>query len=163
LTYAVNLSLLDAAKGRTHLAPTFIGCFERKLGILTYCNAGNVRALARDNGTVHVLESGGMPLGLFSHLTFEAMFLALQQGEVLLIVTKGVVESRRRGEEFGAERLSRLLEHASGKSAAVICDEVLREAYEFGATPWARVLDYLNAGELRQREDLTALALVRRV
>ena len=27
LTYAVNLSLLDAAKGRTHLAPTFIGCF----------------------------------------------------------------------------------------------------------------------------------------
>jgi serine phosphatase RsbU (regulator of sigma subunit) len=163
LAYALNLSLLEAAGGRVHLAPTFVGSFERKLGILTYCNAGNVRALARDNGTVRVLESSGMPLGLFSHLTFEAMFLALQPGETLLVVTKGVVESSRRGEEFGAERLSWLLEHLSGKSAAAICDETLREAYEFGASPWARALDYLNVGELRRREDLTALALVRRV
>ena len=91
LAHTVNLSLIEAAT-RAQFAPTFLGCFERTLGILTYCNAGNVLALARDGMDVRALESSGMPLGLFTHTTFEAMFLALQQGEALLLVTKGVAE-----------------------------------------------------------------------
>jgi serine phosphatase RsbU (regulator of sigma subunit) len=162
LAYALNLSLLEAAGGRVHLAPTFLGSLGRKLGILTYCNAGNVLALAGDKGTVHALESSGMPLGLFSHLTFEAMFLAIQPGEALLVVTKGVVESRRGGSEFGAERLTRLLEHAAGKSASAICDQVLQAAYDFGNPAWARILNFFHLGGIRRRDDLTALALVRR-
>jgi serine phosphatase RsbU (regulator of sigma subunit) len=162
LAYALNLSLLEAAGGRVHLAPTFVGSFERNLGILTYCNAGNVLALAGDAGTANALESSGMPLGLFSHLTFEAMFLALQPGETLLVVTKGVVETRHRGSEFGAERLSELLEQTSGKSASEICNVVLQAVYDFGNPAWARVLDFLHMGDFRRREDLTALALVRR-
>jgi serine phosphatase RsbU (regulator of sigma subunit) len=155
LAHAVNLSLIEAAD-RARFAPTFMGSFQRTLGILTYCNAGNVLALARDGGDVRTLESGGMPLGLFTHTTFEAMFLALQQGEALLLVTKGVTESRRGGAEFGAERLPRLLKESTANSASGLCDEVLREAYNFGNPAWARVL-----GDLRRRDDLTALALVR--
>jgi serine phosphatase RsbU (regulator of sigma subunit) len=162
LAYALNLSLLEAAGGRVHLAPTFVGSYERKLGILTYCNAGNLLALAGDKGAVHALESSGMPLGLFSHLTFEAMFLALQPGEALLVVTKGVVESRRRGSEFGAERLTRLLEQAAGEPASAICEQVLQASYDFGNPTWARVLDFFHVGGVHRRNDLTALALVRR-
>jgi serine phosphatase RsbU (regulator of sigma subunit) len=161
LAHAVNLSLIEAADG-AHFAPTFMGSFHRTLGILTYCNAGNVLALTRDNGDVRALESGGMPLGLFTHTTFEAMFLALQQGEALLLVTKGVAQSRRGSAEFGAERLARLLKGATPKSASSLCDDVLREAYDFGNPPWARVLGFLHAGDFRRRDDLTALALVRR-
>lgn len=160
LAHAVNLSLIEAAD-RTQLAPTFMGSFQRTLGILTYCNAGNVLALARDGGEVRTLESGGMPLGLFTHTTFEAMFLALQQGEALLLVTKGVMESRRGGSEFGAERLPGLLRDSTANSASSLCDEVLREAYDFGNSPWARVLGFLHASDLHRRDDLTALALVR--
>jgi serine phosphatase RsbU (regulator of sigma subunit) len=159
LANAVNRSLIDTAGGRTHLAPTFIGCFQQSLGILTYCNAGNVFALAREGQAVRHLESSGMPLGLFSHLTFEAMIFALQRGEALLVVTKGVAESRRRREEFGDKRLAGMFEHSSEKSAAAICDEVLQAAYDFGTGTLGRVLDHVNAG---RREDLTALALVRR-
>lgn len=158
LAHAINLSLIEAAGG-AHFAPTFMGCFHRTLGLLTYCNAGNVLALAREGGNVRALESSGMPLGLFSHTTFEAMFLAFQQGETLLLVTKGVSERRRGGADFGENILARLLKESTPKSASILCSDVLREAYDFGNPPWARALAFLRAGD---RDDLTALALVRR-
>ena len=158
LAHAVNLSLIAAAVG-AQFAPTFLGCFEKTLGVLTYCNAGNLLALASDGDDARRLESGGMPLGLFSHTTFEAMFLAFDPGETLLLVTKGVPGSRRGGAEFGEERVAQLLKASTPKSAAQLCGEVLREAYNFGNSPSARVLGFLHAGE---RDDLTALALVRR-
>jgi serine phosphatase RsbU (regulator of sigma subunit) len=151
LAHAVNLSLIEAVGG-VHFAPTFLGCFQRTHGILTYCNAGNLLALASGDSDVRVLQSGGMPLGLFSHVTFEAMFLALQQGESMLLVTKGVAE-------LGAERLSRLLKGPTPKSASALCDDVLREAYDSGGASLPRLLGFLHGGG---RDDLTALALVRR-
>jgi serine phosphatase RsbU (regulator of sigma subunit) len=159
LAHAVNLSLIEAADG-VRFAPTFLGCFNRVLGILTYCNAGSLLALLREGEDVRVLESTGMPLGLFTHTTFEAVVLAFQEGDSLLVVTKGVVESGRGSDEFGVERVERLLENSTAKSASEICDTVLQQAYDFTNHPWSRVLGFLHPG--KRQEDLTALALVRR-
>jgi serine phosphatase RsbU (regulator of sigma subunit) len=159
LAHAVNLSLIEAVHG-VRFAPTFLGCFNRMLGILTYCNAGSLLALFRDGGNVRVLESTGMPLGLFTHTTFEAVVLAFQEGDSLLVVTKGVVESGRGADEFGMERVERLLKKSTVESASEICDIVLQQAYDFANHPWSRVLGFLHPG--KRQEDLTALALVRR-
>jgi serine phosphatase RsbU (regulator of sigma subunit) len=159
LAHAVNLSLIAAAAG-VRFAPTFLGCFNRMLGILTYCNAGSLLALFRDGENVRVLESTGMPLGLFTHTTFEAVVLAFQEGDSLLVVTKGVVESGRGGDEFGVERIERLLKKSTVESASEICDSVLQQAYDFANHPWSRVLGFLHPAN--RKEDLTALALVRR-
>jgi serine phosphatase RsbU (regulator of sigma subunit) len=159
LAHAVNLSLIEAAHG-VRFAPTFLGCFNRLLGILTYCNAGSLLALFRDGGDVRVLESTGMPLGLFSHTTFEAVVLAFQEGDSLLVVTKGVVESGRGADEFGVERVERLLKKSTVESASEICNAVLQQAYDFANRRWSRVLRFLHPA-MRQ-EDLTALALVHR-
>jgi serine phosphatase RsbU (regulator of sigma subunit) len=161
LAHAVNLSLMEAAHG-VRFAPTFLGCFNLTLGILTYCNAGNLLALLRDGGAVRVLESSGMPLGLFTHATFEATILALQEGDTVLLVTKGVTESRRGGAEFGVERVARTLRNSSAMSASEICDAVLRAAFEFANHPWSRLLGLLHANKWCGQEDLTALALARR-
>lgn len=160
LAHEVNLALSEAAQ-RVRLAPTFLGCFNVTLGILTYCNAGSLLALLRDGANVRVLESGGMPLGLFTHTTFEAVVLALQEGDALLTVTKGVTESRRGSTEFGIERVRHLLKQSTANSASEICDLVLQEAYDHANHPWSRILGLLQAGQRRQ-DDLTALALVRR-
>jgi serine phosphatase RsbU (regulator of sigma subunit) len=160
LAHKVNLALSEPAQ-RVRLAPTFLGCFNVTLGILTYCNAGSLLALLRDGANVRVLESGGMPLGLFTHTTFEAVVLALQQGDALLTVTKGVTESRRGATEFGVERVKQLLKKSTVNSASEICDLVLQEAYDHAHHPWSRILGLLQAGQRRQ-DDLTALALVRR-
>ena len=60
LAHDVNRSLMEAANG-VHFAPTFLGCFNSTLGILTYCNAGRVLAIFRDATSVCVLERGGVP------------------------------------------------------------------------------------------------------
>ena len=108
LAHAFNLALIEAAQG-VHFAPTFLGCFNLAHGILSYCNAGNLLALVRSEGNVRVLESSGMSLGLFTHTTFEATILALQKGDAVLVVTKGVTGSRRGGTEFGVQRVTRTL------------------------------------------------------
>jgi serine phosphatase RsbU (regulator of sigma subunit) len=160
LAHEVNRSLIEAAHG-VHFAPAFLGCFNLNLGILTYCNAGRLLAMFRDAESVRVLDRGGVPLGLFTHVTYEPAFLAFEPRDKLLLVTKGVTESRRGAAEFGAERIERLLENCNGASASEICDTVLREAYEFGDHPWARVYDFLHSRRQRSNEDLTAVALVR--
>ena len=160
LAHDVNRSLMEAANG-VRFAPTFLGCFNVTLGILTYCNAGRVLAVFRDAKSVQVLERGGVPLGLFTHVTYEPAVLAFEPQDKLLLVTKGVTESRRGAAEFGAKRIERLLVHSNGDSASEICDTVLREAYDFGNHPWSRMYDFLHPRRQRSNEDLTAVALVR--
>jgi serine phosphatase RsbU (regulator of sigma subunit) len=160
LAHDVNRSLMEAANG-VRFAPTFLGCFNVTLGILTYCNAGRVLAVFRDAKSACVLERGGVPLGLFTHVTYEPAVLAFEPQDQLLLVTKGVTESRRGAAEFGAKRVERLLERSNGDAASKICDAVLREAYDFGNHPWSRVYDFLHPRKQRGNEDLTAVALVR--
>jgi serine phosphatase RsbU (regulator of sigma subunit) len=160
LAHDVNRALMEAAGG-VHFAPTFMGCFNLTLGILTYCNAGRVLAVFRDATSVQVLERGGVPLGLFTHVTYEPAVLAFESKDRLLLVTKGVTESRRGAAEFGAKRIERLLENSNGDSASKICDTVLREAYDFGNHPWSRLYDFFHVRRQRSNEDLTAVTLVR--
>ncbi len=160
LAHEVNRSLMEAANG-VRFAPTFLGCFNLTLGILTYCNAGRLLALFHDAESVRVLEPGGVPFGLFTHATYEPAVLAFESRDKLLLVTKGVIESRQGAAEFGVERVARLFENSNADAASEICDTVLREAYDFGNSPWARVYDFLRPGNRRRHDDLTAVALVR--
>jgi serine phosphatase RsbU (regulator of sigma subunit) len=160
LAHDVNRALMEAANG-VRFAPTFLGCFNADLGILTYCNAGRVLAMFRDAKSMQVLERGGVPLGLFTHVTYEPAVLAFERRDRLLLVSKGVTQNRRGGAQFGSRRIERLLGHSHGHSAAKICDTVLREAFEFGNHPWSRVYYFLRPRKERSHEDMTAVALVR--
>jgi serine phosphatase RsbU (regulator of sigma subunit) len=160
LAHEVNRSLLETAGG-VRLAPAFLACFNLTLGIMTYCNAGQIPAVFRDATGTHVLEQGGVPLGLFTHVTYEPALLAFQPGDILLLATKGVVQRRRGSSEFGVEHLEEIVAQANGDSAAKICDTVLRQANEFGEHPLAQLIKLLP-GKRHEHEDLTAVALVRK-
>jgi serine phosphatase RsbU (regulator of sigma subunit) len=160
LAHAFNLALIEAAHDVLS-APTFLGCFNLNHGILTYCNAGNLLALVRAEGNVRALEPSGIPLGLFTHTTFEAAVLALHEGDALLVVTKGVTGSKRGGTEFGTQRVTRTLRNTTAASASAICAAVLHEAHDFAHHPWSRFLSIFFKTKGRNVDDLTALALVR--
>lgn len=161
LAHAVNLALIEA-EGGVRFAPAFLGCFNQTLGILSYCNAGNLLALCREGDKVRVLESSGMPLGLFTHTTFEAVVLAFQKGDALLVTTKGVTESKCGREEFGVQRVTRLLADSASLSASEFCELVLRQAHDFAHRPWWHIQGFLPGRKRAGYDDLTALALVRR-
>jgi serine phosphatase RsbU (regulator of sigma subunit) len=161
LAHDVNCSLIEAAHG-VRFAPTFLGCFNLTLGTLTYHNAGRLLAVFHDAEGVRVLEPGGIPLGLFTHNTYEPAVLAFELEAKLLLVTKGITERRRGSSRFGSERVIRSLENSNTDSASRICESVLREAYDFGNHSRSRVYGFLHPGKRRRSDDLTAVALVRR-
>ena len=159
LAYELNRSLMEAARG-VHFTPAFLGCFSLSLGILTYHNAG-LLAVFHDAEGARTLQSGGMPMGLFTHNTYEPAVLAFEPRARLLLVTKAVMESRRGAFEFGAKRIERLLANVQEDSASQICETVLQQAYAFRNRPWTRFYGLLHYGKHLGNDDLTAVALVR--
>jgi serine phosphatase RsbU (regulator of sigma subunit) len=161
LAHDVNRALMDAANG-VRFSPTFLACFNADLGILTYCNAGQVLALFRDARSAQTLDRGGVPLGLFTHVTYEPAVLAFEPEDKLIVVSKGVTENRRGTARFGTRRIERLVPHANRDSAARICETVLEEAYQFGHNPWSRAYNFVLPRKQRAPEDMTAVTLIRR-
>lgn len=157
----LNGSLIEAARG-VRCAPAFLGCYNLALNVLTYHYAGHLLAAFRDAESARVLEPGGIPLGLFTHSTYEPAVLAFDRHSKLLLVTKGMTESRRGASTFEDERVRLLLESSTKDSASSICGAALQAAYDAGNHPWSRVYDFLRPRKQRDCDDLTAVALVRR-
>ncbi|MGH9946915.1 MAG: SpoIIE family protein phosphatase, partial [Pyrinomonadaceae bacterium] len=77
-------------------------------GMVSFINAGhNPPLVARVDGTVVQLDSGGLPLGIMSGSTYETGSFQLGPGEFLVIYSDGVTEAvNLKDDEFGIERLS---------------------------------------------------------
>lgn len=142
----LNHTILQVEDG-VRSCPAFAGCYNEDLGILCYINAGHTPALVRDATGIAELKATGLPLGLFSHAACDALMSALSPEGALLLVSRGVVEARHRGEEFGLDRAKQTLQrHAS--SAKDLGRAVIEDIRQFMRTP-------------PTHNDVTAVALVR--
>jgi serine phosphatase RsbU (regulator of sigma subunit) len=151
LMIELNRSILRAADG-VRCAPGFLGCYEERFGTLAYINAGHTPALLKDNQGVTRLEANGIPLGLFSHATHDARITAVQPGAALLLVSRGLVESKADSSEYGIDRLAELVSKISFDDAQDLCTQVLADVKTFTE----------SAARPRETEnDVTTLALVR--
>ena len=146
LSQQLNRTILHSAGVRS--CPAFIGCYNEDLGTVCYANAGHTPALLRDPGGITPLEATGLPLGLFSHTTRSASTCALVPGAVLMVVSRGIVEAERDGEEFGLEGTKAVLEHAPASSAREVCRTILQAIQQF-------------TQQAPTHNDVTALALLR--
>jgi serine phosphatase RsbU (regulator of sigma subunit) len=153
-----NLAITGSAK-EIRFAPTFVGCYDVEHGILAYVNAGGQVAAMRDSDGTRLLPDVAMPLGLFTHLIYDASMQAFEPGATLLIVTKGVTESMRGKVAFGAQRVMEVLRDPNDASAAQVCRDVLKSANQFEEGGLERLAFWRRT----VREDRTALAMVRRV
>ena len=105
---------------------------------LRYVNAGhNPPILMRRDGSHHRLEKGGGVLGVFPNQRFELGTFSLQPGDRLVLFTDGVTEAGNvDGEEFGEDRLIRLLEESRSTGAKQIQQQILSAAGEFSRHNW---------------------------
>jgi serine phosphatase RsbU (regulator of sigma subunit) len=101
---------------------------------LTVDAAGNVLCagaghppprLLEPDGTVRVVECGGLALGIVSPQEYEQVSAVLQPGTAVVLYTDGVIESRRGRELFGVERLDEVLAQYAGRPAQEVADAVL--------------------------------------
>jgi len=147
LCLQLNRAIIDAAGG-VHSSPAFAGCYNEELGTVCYFNAGHTPGLVRHTSDISELGATGLPLGLFSHTTSDSRIIAMEPGDILLLVSRGVVEAERNREEFGLQRVECALQNATRTSAHDICVRVLDTMLQFASTTL-------------MQDDTTCLALVR--
>jgi serine phosphatase RsbU (regulator of sigma subunit) len=129
-TILLNRTLMQLANG-VRYAPAFLGCYEEELGTLFYINAGHTPGILKDRDGITLLAASGLPLGLFSHATHDAQMSVLEPSAALLVVSKGLVESRRGNQEFGLERVRQSFEAMEFKNADDVCSGILNNVQEF--------------------------------
>lgn len=143
----LNRVVMQSAGG-VHSCPAFLGCYNEDLKTLSYVNAGHTPGLSRDGKQVRELGATALPLGLFSHSVPDASLLGLGAGHAVLVVSRGVVEARRRSQEFGLDGTKQYLSEVDFESAHETCVGLL-----------ARIQQFM--GTAPTHDDVTTLALVR--
>jgi serine phosphatase RsbU (regulator of sigma subunit) len=155
LVHAINLALIGSAKG-VCFAPTMLGCFDGQYGLMAYINAGGQTMALRDSEGTRLLTNAGLPLGLTTHMTYEASMQAFEPGARLVVATKGVITVMRGKTPFGAVGVMEALKGAKPKSAAELSKVVLTAAHGFEKRGWRP-----RFGRKPVRDDMTALVMVR--
>ena len=155
LTMGIPLNLVVAHVNRSICEKVLTGnyvtivCGQAKPnGDVEIYNAGHPPIVATNRDNVLLLESTGIPLGLFQEANPPATKLQFDAGDTLFLYTDGLSEARREDDEYGVDRLTELMgkhRHLCPKELVSIC---LNDLAEFtGATP--------------RSDDLTLLALQR--
>lgn len=111
----------------------FHGIYDRRDHSFKYVNAGhNPPTLVRADGSMELLEKGGLLLGVLAGMPYESGTVTLGPGDVLSMFTDGVTEAMSpEGEEWGEERLEPLLIESRDLSATQILDKVHDAIKEF--------------------------------
>jgi sigma-B regulation protein RsbU (phosphoserine phosphatase) len=80
-------------------------------GEVEVANAGHCPVLVASGGRTHVMQSGGLPLGMFCTANYPIERCQLDPGDVMLLYTDGVIEARNAdGAEYGHDRLVTMFE-----------------------------------------------------
>jgi GAF domain-containing protein len=109
----------------------FLGILSRES--LSYCNAGHLPPLHIRGGSACPLDSHGLPLGVLESQKYSSSELKLEQGDLVFAHTDGLIEARRAGEMYGAERLVELVVSVADTHPPT---ELVRVVHE-DVTAWA--------------------------
>ncbi len=116
-------------------ASFFYAVYDDRTPALTYCNAGHNPPIFFNRCGCQRLSTGGTVVGIFPDADYQEETLGLEPGDLLVAYTDGIIESvNEYGEEFGEERLTRLVDENRSLSAEhlqrVIVERVLDWAFE---------------------------------
>ena len=166
LMLEVNRAIMDAAGG-VRCAAGVLLCYNEVAGTLWYINAGHTSPILKEPTGVTVLETTGLPLGLFSHATHDASVCVMPEGSALVLVSRGLVEARAGSEEFGLKRVQAAVAATPVVDAQQLCSSIHEAVRRFLEThPRHRLLPNrertVTDDDPFGHNDATALALVRR-
>lgn len=111
-------------------------------------NAGHLPAIVGQGGAVRLLESTGLPLGMFRDASFTSSHVSLGAGDVLFLFTDGLSETVGADGEYGVERVASLMGRMSPDCAAGLVSACLEDLRR-------------HAGGYPGMDDVTLLALRR--
>jgi serine phosphatase RsbU (regulator of sigma subunit) len=117
----------------SEFATAFYGVIDIEKGTMRYANAGHEFPFVVAGGRAAQLEESGMVLGCIAEFDYTDYEMSMPEGSALVVFTDGVTDSESRaGENYGAERLRRLLESDGNASARDLCRRVIEDVRTFG-------------------------------
>jgi len=148
MTTVINEQLCQSTDANRY-ATLFLALYDNKTHLLHYTNAGhNAAVLVNKNGSVERLSRGGMMVGAFDWALYEEASTSIDTDAVLLVFSDGISEARSPdGEEYGEDRLVRLVSENTYRSAGDILKVVFDEI-----DAWSKS---------REREDDQTLVVVK--
>jgi sigma-B regulation protein RsbU (phosphoserine phosphatase) len=125
----------------------FFGAYDGDARRLRYVNCGHCAPMLLDrSGDLRLLEPTATMLGAFQAWTCSEAEVEIGPGDTLLLYSDGVTEAADdRGDEFGEERLMRVLRASSRESADALVDQIAAAVAQF------------NSGS--RTDDVTAVAV----
>ncbi len=138
ITFANKLLEEDARPGMYLTA--FYGIYNTETRLLRYINSGHpIPLLYRRTGSDEQtfsscasLHNTNLPLGLLPFTEFKDAEIRLEPGDLLLLYTDGVDEAaNQQGEQFGIDRLIRLIFDHIADSPQALRDRIIDRVHEF--------------------------------
>jgi sigma-B regulation protein RsbU (phosphoserine phosphatase) len=121
---------------RSRLTTKFVSLFYGELetgGILIYSNAGHNYPFLLKGHRIELLKNGGPVLGPTPDATYTRGFAKLDPGDLLCLYSDGIVEAHDKNDnEFGLERLQRIVKQNRARTAQEIGLEVLARVAKWG-------------------------------
>jgi phosphoserine phosphatase RsbU/P len=138
LLRAVNALTVGRMEGN-RFATVFFGLYDGERRIIRCASAGHPPPLlVGADGAVRELGAGGPAIGWTQDVTFEEDSVPVAPGDTIVAYSDGVPEARNpAGDEFGLERLARLVQDGRGAPPAALLGRVRDELALFadGAPP----------------------------
>lgn len=132
-----------------HFATLQIIAYDPSTGICEYANAGHRPPLLwrESTGLVDALEMESVPIGVEKTTAYTSNTFTLEDGDILLLYTDGVVEAiNQSGRQYGMKSLTTILHKFHELSAKEIANKVNADVRSF-------------VGTARQYDDQTLLAM----
>ncbi|MCP4902939.1 MAG: PP2C family protein-serine/threonine phosphatase [bacterium] len=132
-----TLERLNKIIHRSRLSTKFVSLFLAELepnGSVLYSNGGHPPAImVRSDGDIEELRAGGMILGPMPNVTYSIGLVCMDIGDVLVLYTDGITEamSPTTEEEFGEERLYKLVSDNRERRASTIVDRIFTAVHRF--------------------------------
>jgi phosphoserine phosphatase RsbU/P len=124
----VNYLLWESIE-RNQFVTAFYSVLDASNKTLAYTNAGHNPPLLMDaDGTARFIERGGLPLGMFRDTRYYEYYLPIETGQTLVLYTDGVTEAlNNAGEEYGRDRLERIVREGRSLSARGLIDLIYQD------------------------------------
>ena len=135
--------------GVDHFATMALFHFDSNRSTISFSNAAHLPLLIyRQKGKEFIeLDTPGLPIGIEADETYSQRQFQTEKGDILLLYTDGLTESRNlQGEEFGLSRLKALIAEDATLSDGKLVQKINRSISDF-------------AGEAEQHDDQTFIVL----
>jgi serine phosphatase RsbU (regulator of sigma subunit) len=122
--------------GDDRFATFFIAVYDSATRTLRYTNAGHLPSFLICNGSSHLLDKGGMVLGVVEDYSYEQGVLEVAPDSLLIGYSDGLVEPENvYGEEFGIARLREAAIRVQSAKPSMVAESLMAAAEEWAGTP----------------------------